>query len=487
MRHLAKRFLALTLATSVAACTTVGPDYERPEIETGSGWIDREVGEASFVDIETWWTSLHDEELSRLIDEALTAAPEVRIAEARRMRAAALVRRAGADFRPNAGVSAGATAERQSLNANPAIGAFEGLERDQATFAIGATASWELDLFGGGRRAREAAFYRYQAADELVRDANVSVALELARLYFGMRASQQIKAQREAIVVLRSEALSLMQLRFDEGYSSRVELETAREVLADAEAELAAISNDPQAAAMAIATLLGKPPEAELALLEDEPDLPDIAPPPRYPRADLVRRRPDVRAAERELAANVAGIGVATAELFPQVFLTGGAGFRSLDLGNLVNEPSNFLSLGGLFSWRLFDGGRIRAEIDVAEADSEIALLAFEAAVVTALGEAERSLAQLMATMAEDDARSRSYLAAQDRSILARERFAAGDISRLTAIDAASSMADAAIEVSRVRRQRLESAIGLYGALGGGWTAEPASSVADSPGGDLIN
>ena len=170
MSYRSKRLLTLALAVGVAACTTVGPDYERPDLETGSGWIDREVGEASFSDMETWWASLQDDELSRLMDEAMTAATEVRIAEARRTRAAALVRMAGADFRPSADVSAGATAERQSLNANPAIGAFEGLERDQATFAIGAATSWELDLFGGGRRSREAAFYRYQAADELVRD-----------------------------------------------------------------------------------------------------------------------------------------------------------------------------------------------------------------------------------------------------------------------------------------------------------------------------
>ena len=224
-------------------------------------------------------------------------------------------------------------------------------------------------------------------------------------------------------------------------------------------------------AAMAIATLLGKPPEAELALLEDAPELPDIAPPPRYPRADLVRRRPDVRAAERELAANVAGIGVATAELFPQVSLTGGAGLRSLDLGNLVSEPSSFLSLGGLFSWRLFDGGRIRAEIDVAEANAEIALLAYETAVVTALGEAETSLARLTAATAQHDARSRSYLAAQHRSALASERFAAGDISRLEVIEAELIVAEAAIELSEVRRERLKGTVELHGALGGSWSA----------------
>ena len=435
MRYRSTRLLTLTLAMSVGACTTVGPDYERPEVETGSGWIDREVGEASFVDMETWWTSLQDEELSRLMDEAMTAAPEVRIAEARRTRAAALVRRAGANLRPSAQVSADATAERQSLDANPAIGAFEGLERDQATFAIGAAASWELDLFGGGRRSREAAFYRYQAADELVRDANVSVALELARLYFAMRASQQVKTHREAIVTLRTEALFLTQLRFAEGYSSRVELETAREALADAEAELAAVSNDPRTAAMAIATLLGKPPEAELALLEDAPDLPDIAPPPRYPQADLVRRRPDVRAAERELAANVAGIGVVTAELFPEVSLTGGAGFRSLDLGNLMSEPSTFLSLGGLFSWRLFDSGRIRAEIDVAEADAEIALLAYEAAVVAALGEAETSFALFQTTSLQRNARERSLHSVIARREMAEERYNQGDTDRLNYLE----------------------------------------------------
>ncbi len=471
MRYRLKCLFTSTLALSLAACTTVGPDYERPDVETGSGWIEHEVGEASFIDIETWWASFQDEELSRLMDEAMTAAPDVRIAEARRTRAAALVRRAGADFRPSADVSAGATAERQSLNANPAIGAFEGLERDQATFAIGAAASWELDLFGGGSRAREAAFYRYQAADELVRDANVSVALELARLYFAVRAGQQITEHREAIVALRTEALTLVQLRFEEGYSSRVELETARQALADGEAELAAVSNDARIAAMAIATLLGKPPEAELALLEDAPELPDIAPPPLYPRADVVRRRPDVRAAERELAANVAGIGVATAELFPQVSLTGGAGLRSLDLGNLVSEPSSFLSLGGLFRWRLFDGGKIRAEIDVAEADAEIALLAYETAVVTALGEAETSLARLMAATAQHNARSRSYIAAQHRSALARERFAAGDIGRLDVIEAELIVAEATIELSEVRRERLKGAVELHGALGGSWSA----------------
>lgn len=467
--------LLISVSLALSACATVGPDYREPDVSTGQGWVDRDIGEASFADVQDWWTQLGDQELARLIDEAMVASPDIRVAEARRLRAAALLRRAGADLGPSAELSTEAVAERQSLSANPAIGAFEGLERDQATFALGGAASWELDLFGGGRRAREAAFYRFQAADELVRDANASVALEVARLYFAMRASQQIAALAEERVDLRRQYLELAELRYREGYSSRSERDLAQQALDEAVAAQSEIVDDARIAAIAIAALLGKPPEAELALLEQAAALPSLAEVPVSPRGDLLRRRPDVRAAERELAASVADIGIATAELFPQVGLTGGAGFRSLDLGNLLSDPSTFLSLGGIFRWRIFDGGRIRAEIDVAEADRAAALAVYERAVINALAEAEQSLARLRAAQEAVAALDRATEAAERQARTAEARFAAGDIDRLVLIDQRLDLIQSRTGAITALRAALFAGVDFYGSLGGGWRESEGS------------
>ena len=471
MIRLSKTALLLGCAVSVAACTTVGPDYVEPATITETGWIDGSVGEASFADVETWWASLEDPQLARLMREAMTGASDVRIAQARRTRAAALLRRTGAELGPSAEISTEAFSERQSLSANPAIGAIEGFDRNQATFAIAGAAAWELDLFGGARRDREAAFYRYQAADELLRSANVSVALELARLYFSMRAAQQRIAEREEIVRLRDEQMRLAELRYREGYSSRIDRDAVKQALEEAKAELAGIADDAQTAAIMIAALLGKPPEAEIELLDQPASLPNLTPVPRFPRGELVRRRPDIRAAEREVAASVADIGVATAELFPRVALTGGAGVRSLDLGNLVSEPSTFLSLGGILQWRIFDSGRIRAEIDVAKADSRASLVAYEQAVVEALSEAETTLNRLSTNQNAFEARTSAAASALAQSEANAQRFSAGYVNRLEVLSAMISEREAHLAVIELRKDTLIAAVDFYGALGGGWTA----------------
>jgi len=464
--------VALLVAVLPAACV-VGPQYSHPDIDAGTGWAEPSAESAAPqdepVDIERWWTSFDDPTLTRLIETALAQNLDVReagarVAEARALRDAAAGRR-----QPVVEASAGVTRLRQSENGPLPINQIPGIERDQTIYEPGFDAVWEIDAFGGSRRAVEAADARVEAALERARGAQFRVAAETARAYLEMRGVQHELAARQSSVTASQASADLVRRQLDFGEVPEAAVAQADAELAALQAELPLLEARLRAAALSIGILLGDLPESELGLLEGRTDYAALAPLPVGERADLLRRRPDVRAAERALAAATADVGTATAELFPKIGIGGGGGFQSLNSGNLFESASERFAIAPLISWRIFDGGRVRAQIRASEARVEAAALGYEKAVKEALTDAELALTRYNFGLAALDRQSAAVAAAQRSHDFAAERYDAGDISLLELLDAERVLRRAEDAYARMHTQAATHLVALFKALGGGW------------------
>jgi NodT family efflux transporter outer membrane factor (OMF) lipoprotein len=459
---------ALALQT---ACV-VGPDYQRPAIDTGEGWTEPVHAQGPSVDLTVWWTRFGDPTLDRLIDRALDQNLQVRQAAARVAEARALRAAASSGRVPTMGTRASVTRRRQSENGPIPINQIPGLERDQTIYETDFDASWELDLFGGRRRSVEAADARLQAAIEQRHAAQLSVAAEVARSYFALRGAQHELGARQAAVAATRHISDLVHLQFQAGDVPEAAVAQAQAELTALQARLPPLQARIRSAALSVGVLLGELPESELGLMSEERDYVALRPLPVGKRADLLRRRPDVQAAERMLAAATADIGVATADLFPKIAISANGGFQSLTSGELLDPASQVASAVPLLSWRIFDGGRIRAEIHAREARAQTAALSYEQAVKQALTDAEVALTRYDLGL-ESLAREAAALDAAQRSYgYAQTRYQSGDISLLEMLDVERRLDDARDSYARTHTQAATDLVALFKALGGGWQTD---------------
>lgn len=470
----ATRMAVAVISALVLGGCAVGPDYrDPPPVDIGTGWTQDADGIRSHLDLSAWWTSLGDPELERLVHTALNDNLDLRQAQARIAEARALRDRVAGDYAPTVETGGSVTRRRQSENGPLPINSIPGLDRDQTIYDAGFDASWEIDLFGRTRRAVESAEASVEMAQADAQAMRISVAAEVARSYLTVRGAQRELTAREASVATLQKTLELVVKRLEAGDASQADVEAAQARLAAAAAGLPDIRARMRGAALGLGVLVGAPPERELALLDTPaPDV-TLAPIPVGERADILRRRPDVNSAERLLAARTADIGVATAELFPKLSIGAGGGFQSLDTGNLFESASQTFSVIPLISWRVFDGGRVRAEIRASEARQQQAALAYEQVVLTALGDAERALGDyrlgldaLERQRVARDAARRSYAHAQTR-------FAAGDIALTELLTEERVLRDADDAYARTHTATATQLIALFKALGGGWDAQP--------------
>lgn len=478
IRYRAARVPVTALSALLLGACAVGPDYrEAPPVETGSGWTHPSGADGAQVDLSAWWKSLGDPVLDRLVTTALSDNLDLRQAEARIREARALRDRAAGGYAPSVGVSGSINRRRQSVNGPLPIDLIPGLERDQTIYDAGFDAAWEVDLFGRTRRAVESAEASVEATQADANNARVSVVAEVARSYFTLRGAQRELAAREASVDTLQQTLDLVRMRYAVGDVSQADVDAAQARLAAAAAGVPDIQAQLHAAALGLGVLLGAPPERELSLLES--NLPELVlvPLPVGERADVLRRRPDVRAAERRLAASTANIGAATAELFPKLSIGAGGGFQSLDTNTLFDSASQTHSIIPLISWRVFDGGRVRAEIHVSEARQQQAALAYEKVVLAALGDAERALSNYRHGL---DAvhRRRVAVDAAFRSFgHARQRYEAGDIALIDLLADERVLRDAEDAYARTHSATAVALVALFKALGGGWNAHASEGT----------
>jgi NodT family efflux transporter outer membrane factor (OMF) lipoprotein len=463
--------LSLGLCILLAGCA-VGPNYREPKTAVPADWHTSARGGATNqpLAVTQWWKTFHDPQLDSLIERAVAANLDLRIATGRLREARALRGFATADLGPSLKGVGAYTDSRQSENAQ----LFPVPDLHTHTYEAGFDASWEIDLFGGKRRSSEAARAVEFAAEANRRDVLVSLLAEVARNYVEVRGLQRrIAIARENIATQQS-ALDLTQKRYQAGVSSLLDVSQAASLLAGTKSDLPTLQTSLQNAMHRLAVLQGQPPGALLAELEAVAPVP--APPPTVPiglPADLLRRRPDIRRAERELAAANAWLGAQVAELFPKFSLVGMAGLQSLSASDFFSNGSQRWTIGPTVTWRLFEFGRIQAQIRAANAREEQALAAYEQTVLKAVEEVENALV----AYAQEQDRQRilsEQVAADRRAVdLAHQLYTKGATSFLNLIITRRSLYVSEDKLVDSERAVTGNLIALYKALGGGWEDGP--------------
>jgi NodT family efflux transporter outer membrane factor (OMF) lipoprotein len=454
--------LALAMAT---ACTAVGPEYEPPAIAAPAAWQnagERAVAQAE--DLSAWWERLDDPVLAALIEEALAGSLDLRSAQARLRQARALRGAAGAERFPTVSAFASASRARASEEA--------GSGRTGGFYSAGFDASWELDAFGGVRRGIEAAQADLEASEASLQNTRVSLAAEVALNYVEVRNFQALLAISRANVATQSETFQITGWRAQAGLVGAIDVEQARAQLEQTRAQIPNLETSRAQAEHRLAVLLGRAPGTLRARLAAAGPVP--VPPGRLAigiPADTLRQRPDLRAAERTLAAQTARIGQAEAARYPRFTLAGSIGLEALSAGALGASGAAAGSIAASAAAVIFDGGRLRRQVEAQSAVAEQALAGYEAAILAALEEVENALVSLDNSAQRAASLAAAAEAARNAALLARQRYESGLIDFLTVLDTQRSLLVIEETLAATQAQSASSLIQLYKALGGGWNA----------------
>jgi NodT family efflux transporter outer membrane factor (OMF) lipoprotein len=463
----------LLVAALAGGCAVVGRNYVKPEMKTPAAWSSapERTAAGSAPDLASWWRAFADPTLDSLVDRAVAENLDMRLAEARVREARAQRGITAAGEWPKADLNG--TARRLRDNAPPAPP--DGIVTPY--YQAGFDASWELDLFGGVRRAVEAADADLGAAEEERRSVLVTLLAEVARNYVDVRSLQrQLVVARENIGA-QQEALKVARVRLDAGLASEFDVTRAEAQLAAFQAQVPSLEASLRRTQYRLAVLVGQEPGALVDSLSVEGPIP--APPPEVSvglPSDLLRRRPDVRRAERELAAATARVGVAESDLFPRFSLTGTFGFQSGNFQDFSNWSSRIWSVGPAVRWPLFDAGRIRSNVRVQDERQGQALLRYEKAFLTALEDVDGALV----SYGKEEERRRSLAdaaAANGRALeTASSLYTAGLAEYLQVLDAQRSLYATQLQLAQSEAAVSTDLVALYKALGGGWAAAQPGS-----------
>jgi NodT family efflux transporter outer membrane factor (OMF) lipoprotein len=446
---------------ALAGCMTVGPEYKEPALPLPAAWS--APAAAGREDLSRWWERLEDPLLTRLVADALRASPDLRSAQAKLREARARRDLASAQRAPSVDASATASTNRTS---NPGASA--------DLYRAGFDASWEIDVFGGKRRALEAAEADLQSTAETVDATRVSLAAEVARNYVEMRSFQARLAIARSNLDSQSETLQLTDWRAQAGLVSSLDVEQARANREQTRAQVPVLETALAQARHRLAVLLGLPPAELQEQLAGEGAIP--RPPARIAvgiPADVLRQRPDVRAAERALAAETARIGQAEAARYPSFTLSGSLGLTAASLDALTGDATTTRSLAAAVSAPIFDGGRLRQQVEIQRAVQERALVGYESAVLTALEEVENALAAYGNSGARRAALADALTAERNAALLARYRYTSGLIDFQPVLDTERTVRTIEDSLATSEADSVLAVIQLYKALGGGWTAQP--------------
>lgn len=464
--NLTKRLSLLAVSAVLAACAA-GPDYEQPETPTPDQFVNAEPAQFSTAEVEReFWKSFGDDPLNALIEQALQANHDIRIATARLREARAIRGQARLDFAPTVTASGGSTEARASERQAP----LAGVERNQDYYDAGFDAFWELDFFGRVRRNVQANSALVQAAEAGVYSTQVSITAEVARNYFELRGSQQRLAVARRNADNQRETLRITTARLDAGRGTQLDASRARAQLSATLATIPDFEAAVTSSILRLGVLTGQSPEAllpQLSIVRELPALPgtqSIGTPEL-----LLRRRPDIRVAERELAAATAQIGIAVGDLFPRVSFVGRWGFEAADSSDLGSAGSETYSFGPSIRWAAFDLGRVRQRIQQREAATDRALAVYEQTVLQALEEVDASMTAYVKAKVKQAHLQDSTAASLDAVTLARARYENGVADFLTVLDAERSALTAEDQLALSQTQTATALLATYKALGGGF------------------
>ncbi|MFA5081589.1 MAG: efflux transporter outer membrane subunit [Hydrogenophilaceae bacterium] len=458
---------AALVLLALSGCAAVGPDYRAPETAAPAQWQAAHDGGRRDAEIlARWWRQFADPVLDGLIADALAVNTDLATAQAKLREARARRDLAKAGLAPSVTLSGSASRSRSS--GETGSGATHNL------FSTGFDASWEPDLFGGARRGLEAAEADLQAGAEGLHDTRVSLVAEVASNYLELRSNEQRLAIAEASLAAQSETYDLTRWRQQAGLVSELDAAQALTALEQTRSGLPGLRTAITGARHRLATLLGRAPaelDARLAATGVIPLAPNAV--ATGIPADTLRQRPDVRAAERRLAAQTARLGEAEAARYPSFRLTGSLGLDALALNRLFGGNAGSGSLLAGITAPIFDAGRIRSNIAVQDAVLEQSRLAYRSAVLAALEEVENALAGLANLGQQHEQLSRAAASARATLALARNRYAAGLADFQAVLDSQRTQLNLEDQLASATGAYGNAQIRLYKALGGGWTPDP--------------
>jgi len=461
-------WLAMLCLIVVSGCA-VGPDFKPESMEVPAGWTGPlpEGQPATDQELARWWELFQDQELTALVERGISANLDLKAAEARVRQARGARGVATAGLGPT--LSAGGSFQR-SQSPGATIGGVDvpGPRGDQ--YQAGFDALWELDIFGGVRRAREAAEADYQAAIEDRRDVLVSLTAEIARNYIDLRSLQQRIGIARRNLKAQAHSGDLTHQRFEAGFVSGLDVANSQAQTATTAARIPLLEAEARQTIHAISVLLGLEPAALITELTPELDIPLALPKvPAGVPSDLLRRRPDIRRAEESIHAATARIGVAVADYFPKFTLSGAAGVSSPEADSLFDKVSRFWSFGPLVSWELFSSGRTMSLVEQQKAVQEETAVYYRRTVLTALQEVEDTLVALEKEQEHHEALLTAVDANRRAVRLAIALYTEGQTDFLNVLQAQQALYASEDELAQSSSTVATSLVALYKAVGGGW------------------
>jgi NodT family efflux transporter outer membrane factor (OMF) lipoprotein len=469
--------VAVVVATLGVAACAVGPDYRRPatDLQRYHNTVPTAVGAGTPAPpLDQWWSGFNDPLLVTIMERVLSQNLDLAAAFARVHQARAAASGAGAQLLPSLDLDGSATATHESLlgPTGSVSRTAPGFSRNYNEFAVGPAASWEIDLFGGLRRAAAAARAQAQAAEADQAGTRVTVSADVADAYFLVRGYQARIAIAQNQIDTDEHLLRLVRARYEAGAGQGREIAQADALLKQARASLPPLRIGLEQQLNRLDVLMGVQPGTyahELAVVREIPAIP-VIPADQQP-SDLLRRRPDVIAAERRLAASDERIGVALSDYYPKISLAGALGYDNASGGHLF-RPDAFQSVGaGAVRWRLFDFGRVDAEVAQARGANAEALALYRQAVLHAAEDVENALVALSETqthVVQLQEQVQSLLKARD---LSEQAYRAGSITLTDVLDADRQLLTARDELEGSRAGAARAAVGVFRAFGGGWNS----------------
>lgn len=472
--------ITAVLAIVLGGCA-VGPSYHTPRITTPERYAavpaatGADGAAAAPVDPAAWWKALQDPELDSLVERAVAANPDVLVAldrlQAARVFEAAVIGTVLPDAEASAGAGRGTGSDlTRGRAAQPLISADNTAGYQHLNEIGGFDSIWELDIFGRYRREIEAARYDEQATRAARNAVLVSVIADVARAYVDLRGLQVRAAVLNSAIAVLRESLRIVSIRYERGITNELDVTLATRELASLEAQAAPVNAQVRAAEFTLAALLGLYPEDLEAELSDPgmvpavPDAVDAGLPPQ-----LLRRRPDIRQAERELAGATARIGIATANLFPSLALTGAVGFQRQSLKGQPLLGEHIWSVGPAAVWPLLDFGALDAQVEIADLQTRALLVRYKQTIQEAVREVDTSYALYGAEQVSLSKLGTALVAGQRSVTLANERYVRGVTDFLNVVDAQRQEYDLEEQYAATQVATAEQYIELYRSLGGGW------------------
>jgi NodT family efflux transporter outer membrane factor (OMF) lipoprotein len=481
-----RSFIPLGVAVGLASCA-VGPNYHTPDEHPPAGFdavhgqtsmtakASSQAPQAETVDFATWWNSLNDPELDSLVSRAVAANPDILVAldrlQAARTYERGLIGAVLPDLQASAAAGRGTGTDlTRGRAAQPLVSADNTSGLKHINELGGFDSIWELDIFGKYRREIEAARADAQATLAQRNAVLISVIADVARAYVDMRGLQARAAILHTAVDTLQESLRIVRIRYERGITNELDVTLASRELGVLQAQIAPVEAEVSASQYTIATLLGLYPEdlvKELTLPAMIPSVPAVV--QSGLPLDLLRRRPDISQAERELASTTAQIGVATAALFPQVALIGAIGYQRQGLGTTPQLGQHIWSAGPAAAWSLLDFGALDAQVEIARLRTRAQLVNYKRTIQNAVKEVDTTWDAYAAEQQRLASLGEALVASQRAVTLANERYTRGLTDFLNVVDAERQEYDIEEQYSDAQVTVAEQFIALYRSLGGGW------------------